>query len=128
MKRAHHRDAVHTEKYFFRKDVFRTRRRHHSRYANHGGPGTPRSSRAPSPSRGATGNVGEAPNGDATLGSGPQPAWRRTVNERNGEGSPGRSRAGSPELGPVEDEYEEFTMDELINGKVCSAHLCVAGV
>lgn len=83
MKRAHFRDAVKTQKWFFRKHVYQARARHESR-----GRSTTNSRRgSPSPS---------------------------VPNEVNG--SIRSSRAGSPELGPVEEEYDEFTLDEIING------------
>ncbi|CEH18307.1 glutamate-cysteine ligase catalytic subunit [Ceraceosorus bombacis] len=106
MKRAHIRDAVNTQKFYFRKEVFRSKPRHHARdssVSGRGGRGTPRGSRAPSPNRGATSSA----NG-AAASNGVKSPFPRTSTS---------SRAASPEPTPVEEEYDEFTLNELMNGK-----------
>lgn len=109
MKRAHHRDAVHTQKFNFRKDVYRAKARHHTREASVAAAAvrnrSTASSRAPSP--GLTQN--QTSHSRQTNGLSSQ--------QRNAEPSPARhSRAGSPDFGPVDEEYAEFTIDEIING------------
>lgn len=96
MKRAHNRDAVVNEKYYFRKQVYRTRSRHYAR-------GTSARNASRTPSR--------------TNSPGPM----RTNHLRNSHdtvpSSPLRgSRPASPDFGPVEEEYCEYTLDEIING------------
>ncbi|UZJ52030.1 hypothetical protein CBS101457_001350 [Exobasidium rhododendri] len=98
MKRAHNRDAVLNEKFFFRKDVYRTKPRHHAREAS-------ARNRSMTP-------MGSKVNSRAT-----SPIRHSTAANHAISPSPRRiSRAPSPELGPVEDEYDEYTLDELING------------
>ena len=87
MKRAHRRDAINTERFFFRRELYRTRNRHHSRNGS--------SSRS----------VSQPGSGQAT--------------PVNGSGTVSPDRTSFAEAwGPVEDEMGEYTMDELINGKV----------
>lgn len=89
MKRAHHRDAVLNQKYFFRKDVYRTKPRHHAR-------GTSSRNRSGTP-QGAAGSRATSPS-------------RQQSSSRLG------SRAPSPDFGPVEEEYCEYSLNEIING------------
>lgn len=99
MKRAHCRDAVLSQKYYFRKEVYRARPRHHTREASAARNRSNTPSRASSP----------GPNG--------QNHQRNGQNGHLYESNIVRSsRAGSPDLGPVEEEYSEFTLDEIING------------
>ncbi|EST04595.1 Glutamate-cysteine ligase catalytic subunit [Kalmanozyma brasiliensis GHG001] len=86
MATAHRRDAVNGEKFWFRKEVYRTRNRHASRQASR------QVSRASS--------VENLTNGASENG--------------NGRSSPHSIASSSSE---AEEEYAEFTMDELMNGK-----------
>ncbi|KDN42501.1 putative gamma-glutamylcysteine synthetase [Tilletiaria anomala UBC 951] len=136
MKRAHIRDAVHTQKFYFRKEVFRQRRRHGNvnpaggwgmRSRASSGAASPRSqsvgaSGAASPKRGMFEFDGSAEANNVRLsvlvnGHNSAHATAGASGTGTGHRSGRSSRAPSPELGPVEDEYDEFTMDELINGK-----------
>ena len=133
MKRAHVRDAVHTEKFFFRKEVFRHRRRHGN--ASPAGAWGTRSREAST--AGADFAAAAAAAGASASGSRAESKDRSDIRRSvlmsghsmaegaNGGGggtatprSARSSRAASPELPPVETEYDEFTMDELINGNV----------
>lgn len=96
MKRAHHRDAVLNEQFYFRKQVYRTRPRHHTREAS-------------------VRNRSTTPIGSAMNSRDTSPT--RNHHNRTVPSSPRRtSRAPSPEFGPVEDEYCQYTLDEIING------------
>lgn len=127
MKRAHIRDAVSNQKYFFRKEVFRTKSRHpHSRGTSRSTEfkpassetrrsGTPYGSRSSSPSllNGNNGRKRESSNhGNGNLENGlpPSSPGFSTTNFNKD------SRSNSPDLGPIEDEYSEFSINELING------------
>ncbi|ETS65023.1 hypothetical protein PaG_00475 [Moesziomyces aphidis] len=91
MARAHKRDAVNTETFWFRKEVYRTRNRHASRQASR------QVSRASSAE-----NLQNSVNGNGNGGAG-------------GRSSPNSLASSDSEA--VEEEYAEFTMDELMNGK-----------
>ncbi len=157
MQRAHRRDAVAQEKFFFRKEVFRQRRRHgntapsgawgtRSRQSSvHHTPSQAEEERARSTtSRRDEQSRERAPNGSsaaaasnatsallrsalangmaggagASGGQAQEQQQQRAASPSSRPHSTRSSRAASPELVPVEDEYDEFTMDELINGKV----------
>lgn len=102
MKAAHHRNAVLEQKYYFRKQVYRTRSRHHARQSNH-------RNRSMTPA-GSTAASSRA--------SSPGPIPNHLRNNHDGlPSSPHRnSRPPSPDFGPVEEEYCQFTIDEIING------------
>lgn len=87
MARAQKRDAVSQQKFFFRKGVFQR--------------SSPPSARSSVPSSPTTSTL----NGHAHDPSRPTTNGGRTT------------RPCSPEFGPVEDEYEEMTADEIVNGK-----------
>jgi glutamate--cysteine ligase catalytic subunit len=89
MKRAHKRNAAREEKFFFRKNIF-NKRSAFNKACNGSGHGTP--SRATSRSRHSSNN-----------GAQPVP-------------SPTESSTCASPHGPIEDEYGEFTLQELING------------
>ncbi|CAO1636736.1 unnamed protein product [Parajaminaea phylloscopi] len=100
MGRAQKRDALNREKFYFRKDVFRTVPRHQSASRSH--------SREPSTSSQA--------NGHQTNGHAAQRRFPGVLDSRYP--TPSGSRAPSPSpTGAIEDEYDEFTINELINGK-----------
>lgn len=114
MRRAQKRDALNQEKFYFRKNVFRTISRHTAR--SNGQTGTP----APgsrSHSREASANGASLPNGSS--------APNGSLHNRILQGAlsskyptPSGSRAPSPSSpNAVHDEYDEFTLNELINGK-----------
>ncbi|KAN0061459.1 glutamate--cysteine ligase [Thecaphora frezii] len=85
MDRAHCRDAIKTQKFYFRKEVYRTRNRHRSRASS------------------AEGNYGED---------------RCKSDSRSSSGRATPVYGNTPESWlPVEEEYDEYNMDELINGK-----------
>ncbi|KAK0545062.1 glutamate--cysteine ligase [Tilletia horrida] len=91
MKRAHVRDAIHTRKFYFRKQVFRGKSRHT--------PGLHSEARS----------EGDSPTGQLNDGG---------LADGTAQGLP--SGAASPLLGPIEDEIAEYTLDELLNGKPSS--------
>lgn len=93
MARAHKRDAVKGEKFWFRKEVYRTRNRHASRQA----------SRQVSRCSSVENLQGNGNHGDRS-GNG-------LVNGRSSPSSLASSSADE------EEEYAEFSMDELMNGK-----------
>ncbi|KAF7793913.1 hypothetical protein EIP86_005035 [Pleurotus ostreatoroseus] len=97
MARAQKRDAVRTQKFFFRKDVFPA------------GVPSPLSSPASSPH-----SSGSASPVDADGTNGLPRAKRRKL--QNCFAEPPKPDAGL-KFGRVEDEYDEFTLDELFNGK-----------
>ncbi|CAO1632422.1 unnamed protein product [Sympodiomycopsis kandeliae] len=119
MDRAQQRDAVNKKKFYFRKDVFRSKSRHTA--AANGGSSS--SSAAAASQANGTSN-GDASSSSSSTPSPPTPAAaalsasqraRLVLDERLH--TPGSSRAGSPHpTVPVEEEYAEFTLDELING------------
>ena len=96
MHRAQQRDAVHTSKFYFRKDVLPP---------NHT---SPTSSSAPSSGDNSpvdSAGCGEIRAKEKKLRN----CWPPLPRPINGE-----------RRGPVEDEYEEMSMDEIMNGKVRS--------
>ncbi|SPO28439.1 probable gamma-glutamylcysteine synthetase [Ustilago trichophora] len=98
MARAHKRDAVNGEHFWFRKEVYRTRNRHASRQA----------SRQPSRCS-STENLynGSKPNGAILNGT-----------PNGGRASPQSIASSSSDGAELEEEeYAEFTMNELMNGK-----------
>ena len=98
MDRAQRRDAVRTEKFFFRKDVFP--------------PGIPSPLSSPLSSPHGSGSSSPIdPTGENGL---PRPKHRKLQNCFAVPPKPDRGY----KFGPVEDEYDEFTLDELFNGKV----------
>lgn len=113
MKRAQKRDAVLNEKFYFRKDIYRTRSRHTSH------------SRGASTNRGINEVNGSSASSTGTNGDSlPRDLRNRILHSTYP--SPGSSRATSPLPGgspaSVEHEYTEFTIDELINGKPASSN------
>lgn len=114
MKRAQPRDAISENKFWFRKSVFpgRTLAKHDTRSRPASPPIPPATSTA---SRPVSWNGNSVP---------PSPTSPNGFAHVNGNGhalSAAASEAGtrpcSP-TGPVDDEYEEMTVDEIINGKV----------
>ena len=98
MDRAQLRDAVHTQKFFFRKDVFPS------------GVPSPLSSPPRSP-HGSGSSSPVDPTGENGL---PRPKSRKLQNCFAVPPEPKEDHT----FGPVEEEYEEYTLDELFNGKV----------
>lgn len=116
MDRAQQRDAVNQQKFFFRKDVFRTKSRHSA---------TPAANGARTPAQAASnGHATPHVNGYSNGHSPPatfSPNLRSRLVLEDRYHSPGSSRANSPHpLPPVEEEYGLFTLNELINGKQSS--------
>ena len=104
MKRAHQRNAVREQKFYFRKTVFQRRS---SQFTNgwHGTNGWGPHSRTHSRSSSHVGSP-------ISLERGLSPSGSIASDSREG------SRCSSPEgLPRIEDEYEEFTINEIINGK-----------
>ncbi len=94
MDRAQRRDAIHTQKFYFRKDVFP--------------PGIP--SPISTPNSSGTASPIE-PNGTNGI---PRRKERKLRNCFAAVPAPENGHIHTP----VEDEYEEFTLNEIINGKV----------
>ncbi|BGP25493.1 glutamate-cysteine ligase catalytic subunit [Rhodotorula toruloides] len=120
MHRAHRRDAINTQKFYFRKNVFDPKPGHPcdpSLDAANPQP-APASDEATLPSasafsRGRTN--GFAPHvRDASVASTEYPASPTVCSSH----APSRSASPAPEVafGPVEDEYDEFSINEIING------------
>lgn len=125
MNRAQVKDAVSEQKFFFRKSVFpgRSLNKHDIRSR----PPSPPSSSAPSP-------ISHYPTSRPVSWAGnsvpPSPtfingfAHAPPLLNGNGYALPSRTSSGgdatrpSTPSGPVEDEYEEMTVNEIINGKV----------
>lgn len=112
MKRAHCRDAVQTQKYFFRKEVYRTRPRHRGSGATAAANAAAARARSQTPSRATSPGAGARSSSQRVASRGTEPT---SQHERTAS-SVRSSRAPSPELGAVEDEYAEMTLDEIING------------
>ncbi|KAI0075747.1 glutamate-cysteine ligase catalytic subunit [Panus rudis PR-1116 ss-1] len=93
MARAQRRDAIHTQKFYFRKEVF--------------APGQPSPISTPATS-GASSPI------DPTATNGIPHRKERKL--RNCFPSPPKPEHWRPE-GPIEDEYDEYSLDEIINGK-----------
>lgn len=117
MKRAHVRDAVNQQKFYFKKNVF-TRRWPPATTNGHGpingGQSSAQTSRSHSRSSSLVGldrNVFHHPNGRYSSSSqSPASSSRAT------------SRCASPEgLPDIEDEYEEMTINEIVNGKTITS-------
>lgn len=103
MKRAHVRNAAREGKFFFKKNVFQ-RRREASSFNLHGSMSRHLNGDSSSHSRSRT----------SSMRSGDQ----RSFSPASSNPSAATSRCASPEgLPAIEDEYEEMTMDEIINGK-----------
>ena len=106
MRRAHVRNAAREQKFFFKKNVFQRR----------------------SPGNGGAGN-GWTSNGNGTASAEGSRSHSRAGSRRGGlersmspPGSAATSRCASPEgLPAIEDEYEEMTINEIINGKPASS-------
>lgn len=104
MHRAHRRDAVNTEKFFFRKDLY-----------------SPQPGHACDPAPAVLSSLNGLPahinsNGTDTNGNGKETGRASPVASCSSHAG---SRAHSPiqePSGPVEDEYAEFTINEIING------------
>ncbi|GAA5864018.1 hypothetical protein JCM1840_000668 [Sporobolomyces johnsonii] len=113
MHRAHRRDAVNSQKFYFRKNLFDPK-------PGHGcdpslDPSTSTSPAAPQPNGTSNGSSQDhhssASSSSSSDARSPSPSCS----------SHGPSRASSPPppvpaFGPVEDEYAEFTLNEIING------------
>ncbi|ORY89610.1 glutamate-cysteine ligase-domain-containing protein [Leucosporidium creatinivorum] len=98
MHRAHQRDAVHSQKFYFRKNLF-------SPAPGHGCSPLPSAGHA---LNGLPAHINGRANGDDTQSS---TCSSHTTSPRSH--SPTCEKA---EFGPVEDEYDEFTINEIING------------
>lgn len=100
MVRAQKRDAVNTQKFFFRKDVFP--------------PGVPSPLSTPLSTPHSSGaNSPVEPNGAGGLPHKPrklQNCFAEVPRPQDGHA-----------FGRVEDEYDEYTLDEIFNGKVCGS-------
>ena len=103
MARAQRRDAIHTQKFYFRKDVFP--------------PGVPSPIITPE-SSGTTSPI--EPNSVDGI---PRRKERKLRNCFAAVPPPENGHTH----GPVEDEYEESTLDEMINGKVHVISYCRGG-
>ena len=107
MKRAHKRNAAREEKFFFKKKVFQRRSAlfHPNGVSNLNGAANGRPSHSRSPSSAANGVLRSlSPTNDGSRAS-----------------SRASSRCASPEgLPEIDDEYEEMTINEIINGKPAS--------
>ncbi|BGP33010.1 glutamate--cysteine ligase [Rhodotorula toruloides] len=120
MHRAHRRDAINTQKFYFRKNVFDPKPGHPcdpSLDAAEPQP-APSADDATLPSASAFGrgrtNGFAAHVRDASVASSDYPASPTVCSSH----APSRSASPTPEFafGPVEDEYDEFSINEIING------------
>lgn len=125
MNRAQKRDAVHQQKFYFRKDVFPAGR-------NMDFPCTtpvPSSDGEDSPCSDTKINSRPAPCGEVQAASSPHPCSEANVNGFSLHAAPlGKENAlrncypdvepVTLERMPVDEEYEEMTINEIINGKV----------
>lgn len=107
MHRAHRRDAVNTQKFFFRKDLYSPQ------------PGHACKPSAPSPVvpiidlSSINGNH-TTTNGNRPIS--PEPSCESHSNSRSHSPSSSIPPVPHPEFGPVEEEYGEFTINEIMNG------------
>jgi glutamate--cysteine ligase catalytic subunit len=116
MHRAHRRDAIHTQKFFFRKNLFNPKPGHAC--------DPPLDTPLPaSASLSATANgtsLPQRPNGISSHTRESSAASVASSAPSPGCSSHNASRATSPlptpAFGPVEDEYAEFTINEIFNG------------
>ena len=128
MHRAHRRDAVNQQKFWFRKDLFSP------------APGVG-CSPAPSPTQGSAAQAnGHAPTNEDVPANAPNGAARHArmasqcsshANSRSSSPAPGQSQgraATPPKFGQVEDEYQEFTLNEIINGSAADGFPGLLGV
>ncbi|GAA5919676.1 hypothetical protein JCM6882_004535 [Rhodosporidiobolus microsporus] len=124
MHRAHRRDAIHTQKFFFRKNLFDPKPGHACDPPMDGPSTASFSSSAPSPTATNGTSLPNGLNGHASHSR--EPSSASTSSSSAAPSSPccsshAPSRAASPVpppvFGPVEDEYAEFTIDEIFNGK-----------
>ena len=117
MARAHKRDAVNAQKFWFRKEVYRTRNRHASRQASRE---VSRCSSLENLQGGTNGAInGRGLNGGGLNGGGLN-GGGLNGGGLNGGGLNGRvspQSISSSSDGGLEEEHAEFTMDELMNGK-----------
>lgn len=114
MHRAHVRDAVNTQKFFFRRDL----------YSPQPGVGCDYTQSTPAIASSTLNGTNGLANGLSSLASAIPPSFNHDSASCSTHGD---SRAGSPtassfttstpEFGPVEEEYGEFTINEIINGK-----------
>ncbi|GAA6052110.1 hypothetical protein JCM3770_006636, partial [Rhodotorula araucariae] len=109
MHRAHRRDAIHTQKFFFRKNVFDPK------------PGRPCDPPfdAPLPSAASSASfttTGAAPNGVRDSLDGGASCCSSHAPSRAASPAAGSDGDAAHEFGPVEDEYGEFTLAEIFNG------------
>lgn len=121
MHRAHRRDAVHTQKFYFRKNLYSPQPGHGCAALDaedaprHVRPSVRDFVDAPPPTtNGIPSHVNDSINGAFHN-------HKRETSTCSCCPSHSNSRAQSPvarefEFGPVEDEYDEFTIDEIING------------
>ncbi|KAJ8293303.1 Glutamate--cysteine ligase [Rhodotorula toruloides] len=121
MHRAHRRDAINTQKFYFRKNVFDPKPGHPcdpSLDAVEPQPVPPTVDDATLPSASAFGrgrtNGFAAHVRDASVASSDYPASPTVCSSH----APSRSASPTPDIafGPVEDEFDEFSINEIING------------
>lgn len=120
MHRAHRRDAINTQKFYFRKNVFDPKPGHGCDPSLDAAEPQPAAAsdeaRLPSASafgRGRT-NGFAAHVRDASVASTDYPGSPTVCSSH----APSRSASPTPDIhfGPVEDEYDEFSINEIING------------
>ncbi|BGP49230.1 glutamate--cysteine ligase [Rhodotorula kratochvilovae] len=117
MHRAHQRDAIHTQKFFFRKNVFDPK------------PGRPcdppfddplpsSSSSFPTTTSAPNGfSHAREPSSSSSDGGAPSPPCCSShAPSRAASPAAGSAAEPAPAFGPVEDEYAEFTLAEIFNG------------
>lgn len=139
MHRAHRRDAVHSQKFYFRKNFYSPQPGHGCAALD--AEDAPRQSRTRPPVEDFVDAPPPALNGVPDTGNGQKSAinghhfaanHRRETSTCSCCPSHSTSRAQSPvrefEFGPVEDEYDEFTIDQIINGDKSRSYPGLMGV
>ncbi|BGO92322.1 hypothetical protein NBRC10512_001913 [Rhodotorula toruloides] len=133
MHRAHRRDAINTQKFYFRKNVFDPKPGHPcdpSLDAAEPQPVPSTSDDATLPSASAFGrgrtNGFTAHVRNASVASSDYPASPTVCSSH----APSRSASPTPDIafGPVEDEYDEFSINEIINGSKETGFPALIGV
>lgn len=121
MARAQKRNAAGEQKFWFRKWVWPRAGPPLVGHTNGHSNGSAQSSGRSSPNGHSNGHVHTNGHAHSNGNGHANGHGHRTPQDRSPPLSADQSRCpspGFPELGPVEDEYEEMTMDEIINGKV----------
>lgn len=120
MARAQKRNAAGEQKFWFRKWVWPRAGPPLVGHTNGHSNGSAQSSGRSSPNGHSNGHVHTNGHAHSNGNGHANGHGHRTPQDRSPPLSADQSRCpspGFPELGPVEDEYEEMTMDEIINGK-----------